>query len=268
MRFASGWSFQHPLRAVGSVLLVALLVGCVNLTKPPEVQKCAATNSCSDNPDARAGDEVARADGELPDQAQEKAAGSDLTDVVPGRDGGPELGAPDTFEAPAPDLPADLPSFETSDSRGPEIGPDLPGPDTMEAGKPDLVGGSEPLAEVGSADVPGPDVGSPDLGPDLPGPEAAGPSCTVFYGASPSGGTAGHPPTTNSTKAFCVVTCDTIVGWNCSNFDGRTVTVNGTQVKCGDPIPSGATTVFQVSAGTLSYATIYWWGTWATSCKP
>jgi xyloglucan-specific exo-beta-1,4-glucanase len=58
-----------------------------------------------------------------------------------------------------------------------------------------------------------------------------------------------------------------INGWGVSNFDGRTVsvTVNGTGAAvttAGGALPSKAANdyyYFQSSAGTYSWAAIYWW---------
>ena len=76
----------------------------------------------------------------------------------------------------------------------------------------------------------------------------------------------------NTTGAICLYSCDTISGWNCSNFAGRTLVVNGASVTCADGVNQPAVTkkngynVFQISAGTYSFAAINWWGTAATSC--
>ena len=85
--------------------------------------------------------------------------------------------------------------------------------------------------------------------------DAPSSSCTVI-----SGGSTGSFGTTD---AYCFVTCDDIAGWGCSNADGRTVSVNGTVVSCGSPLTavSGRYQV-EVTAGTYTYASIYWWGTY------
>jgi hypothetical protein len=59
-------------------------------------------------------------------------------------------------------------------------------------------------------------------------------------------------------------TSATIGGWGCSNFTGRTVSVNNTSVSCGDPLPakwSDGYYYFDVTSGTgsLAWACIYWW---------
>jgi hypothetical protein len=57
------------------------------------------------------------------------------------------------------------------------------------------------------------------------------------------------------------VTLD-IAGWGCSNFDGRTVKVNGTTVTCAElPLPNklDGAYYFEVSAGEHDYASLYWY---------
>jgi hypothetical protein len=116
------------------------------------------------------------------------------------------------------------------------------------------------------------DVTRQDVAPEAPidVPTDIVPSnCKIFFGSSPSTGSAGHPGSLGM-AATCVATCDGIAGWNCSNDDGRTVTVNGTVVKCGAAISkSNGYFVFQVGAGTNRDFAIFWWadsGNYATSC--
>jgi endoglucanase len=57
------------------------------------------------------------------------------------------------------------------------------------------------------------------------------------------------------------VTLD-IAGWGCSNFEGRTLKVNGTTVACAEfPLPSklDGAYYFEVSAGEHEYASLYWY---------
>jgi hypothetical protein len=65
-----------------------------------------------------------------------------------------------------------------------------------------------------------------------------------------------------TTGAVCLKVTDPVVGWGCSNFDGRTIKVNGVTVTCGQvPLPErehGAY-YFDISAGEFSYASFYWW---------
>jgi hypothetical protein len=76
---------------------------------------------------------------------------------------------------------------------------------------------------------------------------------------------------------FCFATCDDIAGWGVSNVEGRTLLlINGQEVSISSagsmPLPTpkvmGTYTVFQVngSDSAVTYASIYWWGTAATSC--
>jgi hypothetical protein len=92
--------------------------------------------------------------------------------------------------------------------------------------------------------------------------------------ATPSGGggqactgaitvTGGNSGNFNTTGPVCYRTSDNIAGWGCSNFDGRTVTVNGTPMTCGQtPLPAKLADgfrYFSISGGTHSFASFYWW---------
>ncbi len=65
-----------------------------------------------------------------------------------------------------------------------------------------------------------------------------------------------------TTDAVCLRVTDDVVGWGCSNFEGRTVKVNGVDVSCAQvPLPEkvhGAY-YFEISAGQFAYASFYWW---------
>ena len=84
-----------------------------------------------------------------------------------------------------------------------------------------------------------------------------------------TGGTCANPVTFtgntgnfNTTGAVCYRTNMTINGWGCSNFDGRTVTVGGTARTCGQlPLTksSDGYYYFAVTAGTYSWASMYFW---------
>ena len=72
--------------------------------------------------------------------------------------------------------------------------------------------------------------------------------------------TGGQSGNFNTTDAVCYVVSTTINGWGCSNATGRTVTVNGTAVTCGQlPLPGGAPYTFSFSAGSYPWASFYWW---------
>jgi hypothetical protein len=76
-----------------------------------------------------------------------------------------------------------------------------------------------------------------------------------------SGGQSGNFETL---EGICFRTPDEIEGWGCSNFDGRTVSVNGQMVTCGAlPLPAkiGGYYYFQATGGMYPWASIYWWGT-------
>ncbi len=59
----------------------------------------------------------------------------------------------------------------------------------------------------------------------------------------------------------CLRVMGAIAGWGCSNFDGRTLKVNGQTVMCGElplPDPIDGAYYFDISAGTFEYASFYW----------
>jgi len=66
----------------------------------------------------------------------------------------------------------------------------------------------------------------------------------------------------NTTGAVCYRTSATINGWGCSNIDGRTVSVGGTAVTCGQtPLTRSADgfTYFSVTAGSFPWAALFYW---------
>jgi hypothetical protein len=74
----------------------------------------------------------------------------------------------------------------------------------------------------------------------------------------------GKTPNFGTTGAVCYRTTETFNSLGCSNFDGRTVKVNGVVVACGTAkatfaAPIGGYTYFDVSAGTYAYASIFWY---------
>jgi len=72
-----------------------------------------------------------------------------------------------------------------------------------------------------------------------------------------SGGQSGN---FNTTGAVCYIVNTNINGWGCANAEGRTVTVNGTAVTCGQrPLPGNAPYTFSFSAGSYPWASFYWW---------
>ena len=244
--------------------------GCVNLNKPTEVQMCAAKGICSDEPSKApredANKDVENAASSLP--GDRSGSGQDAGEVngatclaaggatpdADSDDAGADavlVGGSNRTDATVVDdtvpanSPAGGPGAEQSGaalSTGPELGP--------EPGKEPSV---EPRPEPPS------DGGHTDSVPTS--------NCTIFYGSNPPNGFAGQPPSAGTLGAFCLATCDDIDGWGCSNFDGRTISVNGTTVSCGARVAKkDGYYVFRVSAGWLSYASIYWWGPPASTC--
>jgi fibronectin type 3 domain-containing protein len=96
-------------------------------------------------------------------------------------------------------------------------------------------------------------------------------NCIVASGAA----TNGHPALFGTFDGVCYVSCDVFQGWGCSNTETRTVTMNGSPLACGyTPIPAAKTSGFNVidvsaadqNNGGHDYASLFWWGTWSTSC--
>ncbi|HYD41728.1 MAG TPA: lytic polysaccharide monooxygenase [Anaeromyxobacter sp.] len=97
-------------------------------------------------------------------------------------------------------------------------------------------------------------------------------SVTATFNGSPGGTTPCANPVTfswntgnfNTTGAACFRTTQSVKGWGCSNFAGRTVSVNGTATTCGAgpfPLPkhTDGYTYFSATAGQYSWASIYVW---------
>lgn len=95
-----------------------------------------------------------------------------------------------------------------------------------------------------------------DCGGSSCGACSSGEPCTPQ--ATKTGGQSGN---FNTTGAYCFRTADTVNGWGCSNFTGRTVAVNSTNMSCGGmPMPTRYNGYyFNSSASSLDYASIYWW---------
>ncbi|HEX3773806.1 MAG TPA: hypothetical protein VHV51_05030 [Polyangiaceae bacterium] len=73
-----------------------------------------------------------------------------------------------------------------------------------------------------------------------------------------SGGSSGELGTMGPA---CLRVMGMISGWGCSNFDGRSVKVNGQDVICGQvPLPAAidGAYYFDISSGTFEYASFYW----------
>ncbi|WP_157995065.1 cellulase family glycosylhydrolase [Peristeroidobacter soli] len=92
---------------------------------------------------------------------------------------------------------------------------------------------------------------------------------TATFNTSGTGGTCSNPISFtnntgnfNTTGAVCYRTSQTINGWGCSNFDGRTLTVGGQARTCGQlPLTRSADGYyyFSVTGGTYSWASLYAW---------
>jgi hypothetical protein len=77
-----------------------------------------------------------------------------------------------------------------------------------------------------------------------------------------TGSGSGNSGNFGTTGAFCFRTPDNITGWNCSNFTGRTLKVNGVTTTCGAaslPAKVNGYYYFDATAGGVDYASIYWY---------
>jgi len=238
------------------------LVACVNLTKPAEVQKkCASsdTSECSDNTKPR--------DSGVPLDTPVVVADAPTqptdTTVTPPIDSR----ARDTQIADTKATPSDV-SKDTVDPPKPDARPEVAILDTRpetSVVEPPPTDSAVPIDTKPPVDTRPPVDTKPPVDTLPPDTKTVGsencPSVKVI-----SGGDSYSPGVEGG---YCVVTCDTLDGWNCSNFDGRTLKVNGQAMKCGDlPLPAKVNGyyVFEVSAGTFSYSALYWWGTPKATC--
>src|SRR5664279_5475098 len=84
------------------------------------------------------------------------------------------------------------------------------------------------------------------------GTDAAGVSANCTNAPTISGGST---PAFNTTNAVCFITCEgsTTYGWDCDSFteSDRSVTVNGTAVKCGATLPPSKAGYYYIE--TVSY---------------
>jgi len=97
-------------------------------------------------------------------------------------------------------------------------------------------------------------------------------TANAAFDTSPGGTTPCANPVTfswntgnfNGTGAACYRTTQSVKGWGCSNFAGRTVSVNGLATTCGAgpfPLPkhTDGYTYFSATAGQYPWASIYVW---------
>jgi len=119
-------------------------------------------------------------------------------------------------------------------------------------------GGTGGSAGTGGTDAAGGVAGTGgDTGIDGGGggDEPCVPAKTITASGSGNSGSFG------TTGAFCFRTPDNISGWDCSNFTGRTLKVNGVTTACAAkslPAKVNGYYYFDASAGGVDYASIYW----------
>jgi hypothetical protein len=265
------------------------VAGCVNLAKPETVKThCSAGSvTCIDNyePDAYVPPDLGP-DGQG-DAGQDQKSDLAPPDEPPATDDvGPDIVA-------IPDSPADEATVN-KDVGGTEVR-DAHGSDTVEApasfddAPADNALDAEPAPEPSGAE-PGPEPLSRGLSRDLNRDLSRGLSRDLSHRWMAASPMARQPPVRmrrpktgsngggnsgnfNTTEAFCFVTCDTIANeWGCDNFTEakRTVTVNGTAVKCAGTLPAKISGYyyFAIGAGGENWDAIHWSGTAATSCTP
>ncbi len=139
--------------------------------------------------------------------------------------------------------------------------------DAPSGGSPAAHGGSGPASSSGGAS---PAAGASGMGTSGGASASAG---TGAGGTSTIGNpsnapcspakdvTGGSSGELGTMGAACLRVTADIAGWNCSNFDGRTVKVNGRTVMCGElPLPDkiDGAYYFDISAGMFEYASFYW----------
>ncbi len=108
------------------------------------------------------------------------------------------------------------------------------------------------VASTGGDTSTGGAIGTDDGGE---GSEPCVPVQTITGTGSASSGNFG------TVGEFCFRTPDNINGWGCSNLTGRTLKVNGVTETCGAlPLPPKVNGYyyFDASAGSVDYASIYW----------
>jgi endoglucanase len=127
------------------------------------------------------------------------------------------------------------------------------------AGAPNVAGGQS-VAGAASAGAPTiASAGSPgDAGASTSGPHDA--PCTPAMDVTDNGNMMSGEFKTEG--PVCLLVKDDIIGWGCSNFEGRTLKVNGVEVSCAElPLPDKlhGSYYFDVSAGAHAYASLYWY---------
>jgi hypothetical protein len=241
------------------ILPVFYLAACVNLTKPRAVEECAndKPSTCTNRKDSG----VTKDTSTTP---------PDTTDVPPTPDSGvPDTQTADTKVPVGPDTAGDTIVTPKPDTQsGPETAVTDPKPEAtvepplvvVEPSTPDA---SVPIDTNPPVDTMKPDTLVPvDTTPPTPDTKTTGSeNCPVVIVKS-GGATVGQ----SGLGAYCVVTCDDLAtsyfGWGCSNFTGRTVKVNGVELACGKtPMPAKVNGyyVFEISAGTNSSSSIFWY---------
>ena len=119
-------------------------------------------------------------------------------------------------------------------------------------------GGTGPLGSGGRMGTGGVNGTGGTAGTDG-GSEPCVPAKTVTIASG-----SGTPGSFGTTGAYCFRTLDTITGWGCSNFTGRTLKVNNVTETCGAmPLPAKVNGYYYFDAsggaGAVDYATIFYY---------
>ena len=123
------------------------------------------------------------------------------------------------------------------------------------AGATSVAGAHSGAASAGAAVIAG--AGSASAGAATGGPSDA--PCSPVLDVTDNGNKmSGEFQTAGP---VCLLVKDDITGWGCSNFEGRTLKVNGVEVSCAElPLPDKlhGGYYFDISAGDHAYASVYW----------
>jgi hypothetical protein len=118
-------------------------------------------------------------------------------------------------------------------------------------------GGTGGSAGKGGSSTGGTGGGSAGKGGTSTGGTGSGTTCS-----NPIEMTDGAAMEFGTTNAVCIRVTEQVDGWGCSNMTGRTVSVNGTAVTCGQmPLPARQQNAyyFSFTAGMYTYAALYYW---------
>lgn len=241
-RRSNSWCVMMKLRSVSALVVLGSIAACATATNsgPVADSSAGASNGSSGSPSSSGG---APAGG----SAQAGAATA----------GAPSAGAPSSTAGAATGGSSTGGAATAGSSTG---GAATGGAATAGAS----TGGA--TAHAGATGVAGAAVGGSAGTSSSAGGSPTDGDGGILAGAcaNPIDASMGKTPNFGTTGAVCYRTTETFNSLGCSNFDGRTVKVNGVVVACGTAkatfaAPIGGYTYFDVSAGTYAYASIFWY---------